>query len=370
MVGFPAAPADGRRADAAVPEAADMGSAVVLALLTFILLFVAGARTGYILGAFLLALPAAWYLIMGTDWRRRRWEAFIDPWRHRHGSSRQLIESLLSFGNGGFGGVGLGDSRQKLLFLPRRTPTSSGPSSARSSASSASAGSWRRTASSCGAACASHSAPPTTTAPTSRSASRRSSACKVLINLGVAMGVLPTGGSRPFHLVRRQLAAGQPRRGRRAPLGVARRARRGVEGAACPTLPGAHRGRRGRAARLPGVAVADALARPHARPRRDVGRHPPRHRGASSHPVAFEPIDVSRSTACGASRWCGRSRSSGPPAPTASAMLRRDRPQVVLGVGGYAGGRWWRSRRRWGSRPRCSSPTRCRASPTGSSRGW
>ncbi len=96
----------------------DMGSAVVLALLTFILLFVAGARTGYILGAFLLALPAAWYLIMGTDWRRRRWEAFIDPWRHRHGSSYQLIESLLSFGNGGFGGVGLGDSRQKLLFLP------------------------------------------------------------------------------------------------------------------------------------------------------------------------------------------------------------------------------------------------------------
>jgi cell division protein FtsW len=96
----------------------DMGSAVVLALLTFILLFVAGARTGYILGAILLALPVAWYLIMGTEWRRRRWEAFVDPWRHRHGSSYQLIESLLSFGNGGVSGVGLGDSRQKLLFLP------------------------------------------------------------------------------------------------------------------------------------------------------------------------------------------------------------------------------------------------------------
>jgi cell division protein FtsW len=96
----------------------DMGSAVVLLLLTFILLFVAGARAGYILGALLGALPVAWYLVMGTDYRRRRWEAFIDPWRHRHGSSYQLVESMLSFGNGGVSGVGLGDSRQKLLFLP------------------------------------------------------------------------------------------------------------------------------------------------------------------------------------------------------------------------------------------------------------
>jgi cell division protein FtsW len=96
----------------------DMGSAVVLLLLTFILLFVAGARSGYILGALLGAMPVAWYLVMGTDYRRRRWEAFVDPWRHRHGSSYQLVESMLSFGNGGVSGVGLGDSRQKLLFLP------------------------------------------------------------------------------------------------------------------------------------------------------------------------------------------------------------------------------------------------------------
>ncbi len=96
----------------------DMGSAVVLLLLTFILMFVAGARTGYILGAVLTALPIAWYLVVGTDYRRRRWEAFQDPWAHRHGSSYQLIESMLSFGNGGVTGVGLGDSRQKLLFLP------------------------------------------------------------------------------------------------------------------------------------------------------------------------------------------------------------------------------------------------------------
>ncbi len=96
----------------------DFGSSVVLLLLTFTLLFVAGAKTGYLLGAVVLALPVAWHLIMGSAYRRRRWEAFIDPWAHRHDISYQLVESLMSFGAGGTTGLGLGDSRQKLFFLP------------------------------------------------------------------------------------------------------------------------------------------------------------------------------------------------------------------------------------------------------------
>ncbi len=96
----------------------DFGSAMVLLFLTFALLFVAGAKTGYILGAVVLALPLAWHLVMGTAYRRRRWEAFIDPWAHRHDISYQLVESLISFGSGGTTGLGLGDSRQKLFFLP------------------------------------------------------------------------------------------------------------------------------------------------------------------------------------------------------------------------------------------------------------
>jgi len=96
----------------------DFGSSVVLLLLTFTLLFVAGAKTGYLLGAVVLALPIAWRLIMGSAYRRRRWDAFIDPWAHRHDISYQLVESLMSFGAGGTAGLGLGDSRQKLFFLP------------------------------------------------------------------------------------------------------------------------------------------------------------------------------------------------------------------------------------------------------------
>jgi cell division protein FtsW len=96
----------------------DFGSSVVLLLLTFTLMFVAGAKTGYILGAIVAALPVAWHLVMGSAYRRRRWEAFVDPWSHRHDISYQLVESLMSFGAGGPTGLGLGDSRQKLFFLP------------------------------------------------------------------------------------------------------------------------------------------------------------------------------------------------------------------------------------------------------------
>ncbi|MEZ4407462.1 MAG: putative lipid II flippase FtsW [Polyangiales bacterium] len=96
----------------------DFGSAVVLLLLTFTLLFVAGARTGYLMGAFISALPVATWLVMGTGYRRHRMLAFMNPWENRSTISYQLVESLMAFGAGGVSGVGLGDSRQKLFFLP------------------------------------------------------------------------------------------------------------------------------------------------------------------------------------------------------------------------------------------------------------
>jgi cell division protein FtsW len=96
----------------------DFGSSMVLLLLTFTLMFLAGAKTGYILGAAVCAMPFAYHLVMGTGYRRRRWEAFVDPWAHSHDISYQLVESLMGFGSGGTTGLGLGDSRQKLFFLP------------------------------------------------------------------------------------------------------------------------------------------------------------------------------------------------------------------------------------------------------------
>ncbi len=96
----------------------DFGSAVMVALMTFVLLFTAGARLGYLLGAGLAVLPIAYQLVTGSEYRMRRITAFLSPFQYRYGVGYQIAESLMSFGAGGVTGVGLGDSRQKLFFLP------------------------------------------------------------------------------------------------------------------------------------------------------------------------------------------------------------------------------------------------------------
>jgi cell division protein FtsW len=96
----------------------DFGSAVMLGMLTFILLFTAGAKLGYILGAGLIALPIVYGLITSSPNRMRRIQAFLAPFENRQGAGLQVSESLLSFGSGGWDGVGIGDSRQKLFYLP------------------------------------------------------------------------------------------------------------------------------------------------------------------------------------------------------------------------------------------------------------
>ncbi len=96
----------------------DLGSAVMIGLVTFFMLFLAGARLGPILGTVLGLALAAGTAIAVSPWRRARIEAFMDPFAHRAGSGYQIVESMLAFGSGGLSGVGIGDSRQKLFFLP------------------------------------------------------------------------------------------------------------------------------------------------------------------------------------------------------------------------------------------------------------
>lgn len=96
----------------------DFGSAVMIGLLTFVVLFAAGAKAGYLLGGAMLALPVLYFAIASSPYRMRRIQAFLEPFEHRQGAGYQITESLMSFGSGGLSGVGLGDSRQKLLFLP------------------------------------------------------------------------------------------------------------------------------------------------------------------------------------------------------------------------------------------------------------
>lgn len=96
----------------------DLGSALMLGMLTVILLFAAGAKIGPILGAVAGAAIAAALAILTSPWRMARVEAFLDPFAHREGAGYQIVESIVAFGSGGLWGVGLGDSRQKLFYLP------------------------------------------------------------------------------------------------------------------------------------------------------------------------------------------------------------------------------------------------------------
>lgn len=96
----------------------DFGSAVMIGVLTFVMLFAAGTRTGYLIAAAVVAVPSAWALVATSPYRMRRIKAFLEPFEHRYDIGYQVAESLMSFGAGGATGVGLGDSRQKLFFLP------------------------------------------------------------------------------------------------------------------------------------------------------------------------------------------------------------------------------------------------------------
>lgn len=96
----------------------DLGSALMVGALTFVLLFTAGAKTGYLLGAVIAGLPVVYALIATSDYRMRRIKAFLAPFEHKQAEGYQLSESIMSFGAGGSTGAGFGDGRQKLLFLP------------------------------------------------------------------------------------------------------------------------------------------------------------------------------------------------------------------------------------------------------------
>jgi len=96
----------------------DFGSSAILVLLTFVLLFVAGVKLGYMLVGAALVAPFVYFALRLENYRWQRIVAFTDPFKYRMTGGYQIVESWVSFGAGGLTGVGLGDSRQKLLFLP------------------------------------------------------------------------------------------------------------------------------------------------------------------------------------------------------------------------------------------------------------
>ncbi len=96
----------------------DLGSVVVIGAVMMTLLFVAGARLGHLLTIVLLALPAVAVLILRSPYRRQRLMTFLTPWKDATDGGFQVTQSFLAFGSGGPFGVGLGEGKQKLFFLP------------------------------------------------------------------------------------------------------------------------------------------------------------------------------------------------------------------------------------------------------------
>ncbi|MFP4615465.1 MAG: putative lipid II flippase FtsW [Thiohalorhabdus sp.] len=96
----------------------DFGAAALVVGTGLVMGFLGGIRLRHLLAAALSALPFAAWAVFGSDYRYQRVAAFLDPWTDPLDSGFQLRQSLIAFGRGEYGGVGLGDGIQKLFYLP------------------------------------------------------------------------------------------------------------------------------------------------------------------------------------------------------------------------------------------------------------
>ena len=96
----------------------DLGSTVVISLVFVSMMYLAGARVrhlAYLGGPMILGVGA---LIWMSPERWERMTTFMNPFADRQGAGYQLVQSILALENGGLFGVGLGQGKQKLMFLP------------------------------------------------------------------------------------------------------------------------------------------------------------------------------------------------------------------------------------------------------------
>jgi cell division protein FtsW len=96
----------------------DLGTVLVLGLVTVGMCFLAGARLSHLLALGLCAIPIVLGLVLGSSYRRQRLMTFLAPWKDASDAGFQITQSFLAFGSGGPFGVGLGEGKQKLYFLP------------------------------------------------------------------------------------------------------------------------------------------------------------------------------------------------------------------------------------------------------------
>jgi cell division protein FtsW len=96
----------------------DFGTTVIISAVIFFMFFASGVRVRYLMGALIPALIAGFWLALGSEYRRARLMTYLDPWRDPGGKGFQILQSFVGLHNGGLFGVGLGNSREKLFYLP------------------------------------------------------------------------------------------------------------------------------------------------------------------------------------------------------------------------------------------------------------
>lgn len=96
----------------------DMGTALAISIIVIVIIFAAGVPVKHIVSLALLSIPAFVYLVLVEPYRLRRIFSFLDPWEDPLETGYHIIQSLYALGPGGLFGVGLGQSRQKLYYLP------------------------------------------------------------------------------------------------------------------------------------------------------------------------------------------------------------------------------------------------------------
>ncbi|MFQ5852091.1 MAG: putative lipid II flippase FtsW [Candidatus Binatia bacterium] len=96
----------------------DFGAGLILGVVVLLMLFVAGAKVSHLLSIGLAVSPLLAVFLLRADYRLRRLLVFLDPWADASNGGFQIIQSYIAFGSGQLWGRGLGQSRQKLFYLP------------------------------------------------------------------------------------------------------------------------------------------------------------------------------------------------------------------------------------------------------------
>jgi cell division protein FtsW len=96
----------------------DLGTALVCAAVTLVLLYLAGMSLRYIALGMLCTLPVLGYMLFFVPWRLARMRVFLNPEADPRGAGFHILQSLIAVGTGGIRGLGLMEGRQKLFYLP------------------------------------------------------------------------------------------------------------------------------------------------------------------------------------------------------------------------------------------------------------